>query len=335
MGEPFADPVAAVGWFGAVQSQEFAGSAWAVGQRCAGLDEAGFRAAFDAGSLLRTHVLRPTWHLVAPADLRWMQALTAPRVHAANAAYYRRSELDPATLARSGDLIGSALAGGPHLTRKELGAALAEGGVEPGDAMRLGLVMMWCELEALVCSGAMRGRQHTYALVDERIPVAATREPDDAIGELARRYFASHGPANVADFAWWSGLTKTQAGRAIAIGGRSAAEAPSPTPAPAVHLLPNFDEYVVAYQDRSALFPSAAMAQDLAGMNVLASAVVLHRGRVAGDWKRTLEGSRVRVEVNLRVALSRTAHRALEVAARRYGRFLGKPVDLESGRIDA
>ena len=190
-GARFADPVAAVAWFGAVQSQEFAGSAWGIGQRCAGLDEAGFRRVFDAGGVVRTHVLRPTWHLVTPADLRWMQALTAPRVHAANAPYYRRSELDPATLARCADVISGALAGGQELTRKELGAALAAGGIEPGDPLRLGLITMWCELEALICSGAMRGRQHTYALVDERLPEASPRERDEALGALARRYFAS------------------------------------------------------------------------------------------------------------------------------------------------
>ena len=317
-----------------MQSQDFAGSAWGIAQRCADLDEVGFRAAFDSGALVRTHVLRPTWHLVAPADLRWMQALTARRVHAANAPYHRRTELDPATLSRAADLIAGALTGGRQLTRAELASALAAGGV-PASGLRLGLIVMWCELEALICSGAMRGRQHTYALVDERIPPAPALEPDEALGELALRYFGSHGPANVADFAWWSGLTKSEAARAVDIAGETPAPPRASGPAPAVHLLPNFDEYVVAYQDRSPLFPTEAMARDLAGMNVLASAVVMHRGRIAGGWKRTIEGSRVRLTVSLRATLSQTAQRALESAARRYGRFLGKPLELESGRIDA
>jgi hypothetical protein len=288
---------------------------------------------FDAGALVRTHVLRPTWHLVAPADLRWMQALTARRVHALNAPYYKRHELDQATLSRSAALISRALTPG-HLTRAELAAVLDAGGVS-ADGQRLGLIMMWCELEAIVCSGAMRGRQHTYALVDERIPATDVLEPDEALGELARRYFTSHGPAGVADFAWWSGLTKTEAARAIEAAGEIAAPPLSSGRTPAVHLLPNFDEYVVAYQDRSTLFGSAALAGDLAGMGVLASAVILDRGRVAGGWKRTFEGSRVRLRATLRTSLSQTAERALEAAAHRYGRFLGKPVALESGRIDA
>jgi Winged helix DNA-binding domain len=337
-GARFADPVDAVGWFGAVQSQDFAGSIWGLGQRCVEhLTQADLCQVFDAGGLVRTHVLRPTWHLVAPADLRWMQALTARRVHALNAPYYKRSELDPGALSRSAELITGALQGGQQLTRAELASVLAAGGV-PAEGQRLALIMMWCELEAIVCSGAMRGRQHTYALVDERTPATAQLEPDEALGELARRYFTSHGPAGVADFAWWSGLTKTEARRAIDAAGELPAPPPSSGPAPPMHLLPNFDEYVIAYQDRSALFPTSALAAELAGMGILASAVVMERGRVVGGWRRTVEGGRVRVTASLRAALSQGSQRALESAARRYGYFLGKPVDLDStrvGRIDA
>jgi hypothetical protein len=321
-----------------VQSQEFAGSAWAVGQRCTGVDDTGFRGAFDAGRILRTHVLRPTWHLVVPADLRWMLALTAPRVHAANATYYRRSELDAPTLTRGADLICRSLAGGRQLTRTELRDVLSAGGVEPGDALRLGLIVMWCELEALICSGAMRGKQHTYALVDERIPPALGLAGDEAFGELARRYFASHGPAQIADFAWWSGLTVTEAGRAADIAGSGAPESSSgsvPGTSPTVHLLPNFDEYVVAYQDRSALFATADLARELAGMGVLSSAPVLYRGQLAGHWQRSAARGRVVLTVKLRRELGPAGQRALSAAATRYGRFLALPVELEYGRIDS
>jgi hypothetical protein len=321
-----------------VQSQEFAGSAWAVGQRCTGVDEDGFRQAFDDGRIVRTHVLRPTWHLVAPADLRWMQALTAPRVHASNATYYRRSELDTATLTRSADLICESLTSGRHLTRKEVADRLSQGGIEPGDSLRLGLIVMWCELEALICSGAMPGKQHTYALVDERVPAAGSLDRDEALAELARRYFASHGPAQTADFAWWSGLTLSEAGRAVDLAGDvlpESADESVPGTSPAVHLLPNFDEYVVAYQDRSALFATEALARDLAGMGVLSSATVLHRGQVAGQWKRSLTRGQVMLTVKLRRDLSQAGQRALSAAATRYGRFLGLPVELEYGRIDS
>jgi hypothetical protein len=319
-----------------VQSQEFAGSAWAVGQRCAGVDEAAFRRAFDDGRIVRTHVLRPTWHLVSPADLRWMQTLTAPRVHAANATYYRRSELDAATLTRSADLICRSLAGGRQLTRKELRDVLSAGGVEPGDTLRLSLIAMWCELEALICSGAMRGKQHTYALVEDRAPAAPVRGRDEALGELARRYFASHGPADIADFAWWSGLTKTEAARAGELaGGATLPSSTSSVPgtSPAVHLLANYDEYVVAYQDRSALFATEPLAREFAGMGALSSALVLYRGQIAGHWRRSQASGRVVLTASLRRDLGQAGQRALSAAATRYGRFLGLPVEVESGRI--
>ena len=320
-----------------MQSQEFAGSAWAVGQRCTGVDESAFRRAFDDGRIVRTHVLRPTWHLVSPADLRWMQSLTAPRVHAANATYYRRRELDAATLTRSADLICASLAGGRQLTRKELRDVLSEGGVEPGDTLRLSLIVMWCELEALICSGAMRGKQHTYALVDDRAPAVRVLDRDEALAELARRYFASHGPADIADFAWWSGLTKSEAVRAADLAGEAVPSPAASVPgtSPSVHLLPNYDEYVVAYQDRSALFATETLARELAGMGALSSAVVLYRGQIAGHWQRST-GRRSRRPHRVAPPGPRPGRAAGAVGScHRYGRFLGLPVEVRSGRIDA
>jgi hypothetical protein len=342
VGARFTDPVSAVSWFGAVQSQDFAGSVWGVGQRCAGVDSAALRRLFDDGAIVRTHVLRPTWHLVAPPDLRWLLALTASRVQAANAAHYRRSGLDAALLGRSADLITAALQAGRQLTRAELAEALARGGIS-ARGQRLTLIAMWCELEAIICSGAMRGRQHTYALVDVRVPATAPRERDDALGELAQRYFISHGPAQVPDFAWWSGLTLSDArlGLGLArvdltelvVDGRThycgVADPPTGAAGPQAHLLPNFDEYVVAYQDRSALFGSAAAAKEFDGITVLSSPLVVYRGRVAGRWRRTVHGDRVRVTITSPAEIGKTARRALTAAAARYGRFVGLPVELD------
>ncbi len=330
--------MSAVGWFGAVQAQDFTASLWGVGQRCADATEAGLRAAFDAGELVRTHVLRPTWHLVAPADLRWMQQLTGDRVLASMGTYLRRTELDAATLARCGDLICAALGGGRHLTRQELRDVLAADGIDASDTVRFSLIAMWCELQALICSGTMRGRQHTYALVDERLAAAPARERDEALGELAQRYFASHGPAQDADFAWWSGLTLSEARRATDIAGypdraeRAAGSVPGLSPT--VHLLPNYDEYVVAYRDRSALFASAEVPRELAGMGVLVAPVIVYRGQFAGRWKRSIERRRVVLRADLNRDLGTAGQRALAAAAARYGRFLDLPVDVVSGRIE-
>ena len=210
-GRPFASPVEVVGWLGAVQSQDYPAAKWGLAQRTRGATSAQIDRLFDEGHILRTHVLRPTWHFVAPEDLRWLLALTGPRVHAANSHYY----LDAALFRRGHAAVTRALRGGVHLTRTELAAVYRDAGIE-ASGMRLAYLLMHAELEGLVCSGPLRGKQFTYALVDERVPKAKARGLDDALAELTRRYFASHGPSQVHDFAWWSGLTLKQVQAGVA-----------------------------------------------------------------------------------------------------------------------
>ncbi|HEY0636684.1 MAG TPA: crosslink repair DNA glycosylase YcaQ family protein, partial [Pseudonocardiaceae bacterium] len=201
-------PGEVVSLLGAAQSQEFALATWSVAQRAPGLTPHDVQRAYDAGELLRTHVMRPTWHFVTPADLGLLLALTGPRVHQVNGHMYRSTGLDAALLARTDRIITDTLADGRHRTRAELAEALAAAGVE-ASSVRLAYVVMHAELEGLVCSGAMRGRQHTYALLAERAP--DTRWPadrDEALAELAVRYFTGHGPATARDLGWWSGLTR-------------------------------------------------------------------------------------------------------------------------------
>ena len=246
-------PAEIVAWFGAMQAQEYPAARWALGLRARGLDDAAVAQAFDDGAILRTHAMRPTWHFVAPADIRWMQALTGPRVQALNAYYARKNELDGKTVARSrgGDRTRRS-AGGRHRTRPELAAALGKAGI-PAAGQRLAYLMMSAELDQVICSGPRRGKQFTYALLDERAPRARVLPRDEALGELTRRYFTSHGPATLRDYVWWSGLTMKDARRGVEIAGRalvqetfgdaaragrpcSAPTAGAPRRAPAAHL---------------------------------------------------------------------------------------------------
>ncbi len=214
-GPALADPVAVVRYFGAMQAQEYAVARWAVGQRCTGADDATLRRAVDEGSIVRLHALRPTWHFVAAADVAWIQALTAPRVHTVNAFYYKQHGLDSVVVERVMPLVVELLRGGRHLTRAEIGAALATDGLDAAGP-RLAYYLMRCELEGLVGNGPVRGKQHTYALLAERGPDGLTpAAPADPLAELTRRYFASHGPATVKDFAWWSSLTVSQIRKAL------------------------------------------------------------------------------------------------------------------------
>ena len=165
------DLVGVVSWLGAVQSQDYAGAKWALSLRVSGLSDADVDRAFDTGAIVRTHILRPTWHFVAPADIRWMLALTGPRVLAGNRFYCRKSGLDEKVLARSRRVLEKALGGGKFMTRTALGAVLARAGIE-GEGQRLAYLMMDAELQQVVCSGPRAGKQFTYALLDERAPRA-------------------------------------------------------------------------------------------------------------------------------------------------------------------
>ena len=169
VGSPLPSAAAVVELLTCVQAQEWAHAVWSLGMRSDGTTHDGIVEAFDAGGLLRTHILRPTWHLVAPADIGWILAATAERVHQKNAGMYRREGVDAATTARTADLLIEVLEGGRSLTRPEIGERLAAAGIEAPVGMRLTYLVMRAELDGLIVSGPLRGQQHTYALLAERL----------------------------------------------------------------------------------------------------------------------------------------------------------------------
>ncbi|MBJ7593921.1 MAG: AlkZ family DNA glycosylase [Candidatus Dormibacteraeota bacterium] len=327
----------------AVQSQDYPAARWAVAQRTADLTGADVDDALSSGSILRTHLLRPTWHLVTPDDIRWMLALTAPRVKALMAYGYRRSGVDDAMLAKSNRIVAAALHGGP-LTRIELGDALWSEGIEPRVDNRLAHLMIGAELDGIVCSGPLRGKQHTYALLDEVVPPAPARDRATALAELASRYYASHGPATIKDFAWWSGLSTTEATtgtntaqsqvECIELEGRTYWFAPTAHPTtgrlPTGHLLPDFDEYTVAYADRTHLIDAADLHHMPNRMDVISNNVLVVNGRVVGSWKRAVEKGTVRLTITPFEQLPKRAHAAVASAAERYAAFLQLPLHLEA-----
>ena len=334
-GNPFAIPDEVVASFGAVQAQDYADAKWALGLRMRdGTDEV-IERAFAAGTILRTHVMRPTWHFVTPDDIRWLLELTAPRVHAVNAYMYRQLELDDALFSRTNEAIAKALEGGRHLTRAELGAVLAEAGIA-ADGMRLGYIVTRAELDAVVCSGARRGKQFTYALLDERAPQARRLGRDEALAELTRRYYTGHGPATLHDYVWWSGLTVADAKSGLAmvaadfeeevIDGRaywfSACVPPAPEPSLTAFLLPTYDEFLVGF----AGFDEARRGGRPVGGPVAFDAALVIDGQVAGSWKRTIKKQAVIIEVAPFAPLSAAKGEAVAVAARRYGDFVGMAV---------
>ena len=210
----FSTSAALVQWMGCIQAQDFAGGKWAIGSRIKGMTEAAVEKDFNEGRFLRTHVLRPTWHFVAPEDIRWMLKLTAPRLKAFNKNMHRNLEITPAILKRSTAIIEKALAGGKQLTRTELLLRLKKSKINTDD-IRFSFLLMDAELDGVICSGPRQGKQFTYALLEERVPPAAAKSREEALTELARRYFSSRGPATLPDFAWWGGITLSDAKKGL------------------------------------------------------------------------------------------------------------------------
>ncbi len=336
-------PAEVVRWLGAVQAQDYPAAKWAVGQRTQTASNAAVEQAYQDGTILRTHILRPTWHFVTQADLRWMLDLTAPRIKTAVAYYYRKLGLDQSTLSRGNAIIEKALQGGKHLTRTEIDPLFVQAGIisATDEPLRSLYVIGSAELEGIVCSGTPRGKQHTYALITERAPNALVLEREEALAELARRYFTSRGPATLKDYIWWSGLSGANAKAGLemikpelveeVVDGQSYWLAPSAQPnaqasVPAVHLLPNYDEYIVGYADRSAMFDPARIKKVDSRGNLLFNHTIVINGQAAGTWKRTVRKDGVEITPNLFTPLAQAEEQALAAAMARYSQFLGMPM---------
>ncbi|GIF53633.1 winged helix DNA-binding protein [Asanoa ferruginea] len=339
-GPACADPVAAVRRLGCVQAQEYAVAKWSLGQRCApGVTDADVQRLLDDGTILRTHILRPTWHFVLGEELGWIQAVTAHRVHVFNGHYNRMHGLDAATVAATTKVITDALRGGNHLTRNELSAALADAGFS-ATGNKLAYVVMFAELDGLIANGVQRGKQHTYALVEERVPAPRRLDPKEGLAELTRRYFTSHGPATIKDFAWWSSLTVAEIKRGIAacgaaltsaeVNGRtlwSAADAPPPAPPPPAALLQGYDEYVVAYSDTKFAYNLAgASAKPGQYTENMMFHPIAFDGQIGAFWRRKAAPKRIAVEIDLLVDPTTRQREALKAEIDRYEAFAGLPV---------
>ena len=322
-----------------MQAQEFDPAKWALGLRLPeATTAASIQAAFDAGRILRTHVMRPTWHFVAAPDIRWMLELTAPRVHRTISHYCRRLGLDTALCIRAAGILERALEERP-LTRRELGTQLGRAGIAAA-GVPLAMLTIFAELEGVICSGPRRGKEQTYAQLAGRAPSAKRMPRDESLAELSARYFRSHGPATVRDFVWWSGLSTADARRGLEINrarpdivdGKTywtlgSAQRPGES-AQAAHLLPIYDEYLVSYRDRDAVPHGPTTVPSRSRGLVTFQHAVVFEGQVAATWRVTRGADRVVVEIIPLRKLTSVARDRLGQAAERYSRFVGSTVEL-------
>jgi hypothetical protein len=332
----FRTPAEVVAWLGAMQSQDYPGAKWAIGLRAPVTDRDVDRAC-DEGAIVRTHILRQTWHFVARADIRWMLALSGPRVNAVSAHYSRKMELDERTFTRSRDVFQRSLRDGAYKTRPELGAALRRAGIV-ASGIRLAFLTLRAELDAVICNGPRRGKELTYALFDERVAAAKPVDRDDALTRLAMRYFSSHGPATLKDYVWWSGLTMRDAKAGIDLAGASLSRddvdgftywstggsAPKPPLSTVAHLLPNYDEYLIAHKDRH-LVVSRGSGDGVTRIKDPFVHHVVVDGRLAGSWTRVVTDRAVTVECAAYVRPDQETRDAIDAAVARLGRFMERP----------
>lgn len=339
----FEHPKDLVAWMGAIQAQDYPMSKWAVGTRLQTPTLQTVNAALQRGEILRTHVMRPTWHLVVAEDIRWMLSLTAPRLTAAYNSYAKGRGLDitPQLYEQNKSLIIKILEGNKSLTRQEIETALIQTGRIQADnevdKMYVKYSIERAEVEGVVCSGIDKGNKPTYALLDERVPPVPELHKEEALARLAERYFKSHSPASLNDFTWWSGLTISEARQAIGLIEKELItdrftdqklyvhESLKETVTPqenALHLLPSFDEYLISYKDRTAVLQPEHHPKAFNNFGTFYP-VILHKGKIVGNWNKVTRKGVLTVETSFFDPKTRINQKLLEKAAKRYLHFMG------------
>jgi len=329
-----------VDWMGAMQAQDYGMAKWAIGARLPNATDLVVETAINNGEIIRTHILRPTWHFVSADDIYWMLALRAAPIKASLRTRHKQLGLSETIIAKSNLILGNVLRGGKSLTREELLPVLSKAGI-PLDENRASHLLVRAELDGLVCSGAIKGRKLTYALLEERVPKTDIPTRDEALAKLAKKYFSSHGPATLADFAWWSGLSVADAMHALemvklnfnseTIEAQTYWFANSPslhqTDNEAAYLLPAFDEVIISYKDRRAALPFENFSKAVSDNGIFRPMVVVN-GQVTGRWKRSIKKGKVMVETELFQAPDQSTIRLIEDAAIPYGKFVGMETEI-------
>ncbi|GAA2168549.1 MULTISPECIES: winged helix DNA-binding domain-containing protein [Glycomyces] len=342
-GERFATPLDAFRHLGAVQSQEYQPSKLTPAMRTRpDADGQAFASVetvddlIDKGAVVRTHVLRTTWHTVPVEDLRMMLAAGGERVRNLMGTNNRAWGLDDATLGRGAEVLAAATAGGRHLTREEASEALAAAGVADPTSTRLIHLLMHAELESAIVSGTPKGGKQTYANFDERV-LAGSIAQDDAIRALAERFFASRGPATLKDFTRWATLKVSDAKAAVdglglqelRVGERVLYYTQEPPAerdsAPVVDFVQGFDEMICAYTDSKEFVLHHSVPRTRFPGRARFTSVILLDGQVIGSWKATPKKESVLIETWRVRGFTAAEIAALRRGADRLRAWYGKP----------
>jgi hypothetical protein len=336
----FKTPKEIVSWMGAMQAQDYIMAKWAVGVRLKNQSEKSIEEAIDRGEILRTHVLRPTWHFVSPDDIYWMTKLTAAKIKSSLKSRHKQLEITDSILKKTIGIIEKEMAGGVSLTRNDLAQKFRDKGIKT-DENRLSHILFCAEFEGIICSGPIKENRPTYALLSHRVPKKKDLGREESLAELAKRYFTSHAPATVQDFSWWSNLSLTEIRGAVdsiksdfttedTVKGKYLLPASfswNKNPNSSVHLLPAYDEFLISYRDRSSSLNDMHNKKTISSNGIFFPVVVIN-GQVSGLWQRTIQKNKLIVTVNTFKEQGKTIKNQIEKKAAEYGRFLDKETDV-------
>lgn len=341
----FQTPKQLVSWMGAMQAQDFNQAKWAIGVRMPHLKEDQIEDAFNRGEIFRTHLMRPTWHFVSADDIYWMLELTSPQIKAVLNSRHRELGITEFLVNKCYLVIEDAINSSEHqaLTRDELLEALDHAGI-PTDLQRASHFMLRAEIDGIVCSGPIKAKKQTYALLSKRVPVRKTLTKEEALAKLAKNYFMSHGPATLADFTWWSGLSVTEARKGlesikndfvsvkIASDTYWVTESSSKTvkTSDSVFLLPAYDEFLISYKDRSASITIENHKKAISS-NGIFRPVVLVNGQISGLWKKVIKKDRIVVETEYFRPHNKAEEQSITKAATLLSNFAGKKTEIRLG----
>ena len=331
-----------VGWMGAIQSQDYGMSKWALGVRLPGSTEKSIESAINSGEIIRTHVMRPTWHLVSAEDVYWMLDLTVRQIKAIQKARDKVLQLEESIYEKSNYIIENALQGGKQLSRDELAFELETANI-PTDYNKVSHFLMRAEIEGIICSGRTKNNKNTYTLLSDRVPVVKRLSREESSSLLAFRYFMSHGPATIEDFIWWSGLPISESRKALeAIKSNLVSERVEnqtfwfsnslSIPEPdrnTVFLLPAYDEFIISYRDRTASLPFK-MHHKAVSSNGIFRPIIVVNGQVVGLWRKTTQKDKIRLETNLFQPVSNTIKSLIEDASAQYGDYLNREIEVKT-----
>ncbi|MBB4800972.1 hypothetical protein HNP37_001011 [Flavobacterium nitrogenifigens] len=334
-------PQEVVKHFGAMQAQDYAMAKWAIGSRCNSTEKE-IEEAINSGKIIRTHILRPTWHFVSPDDIYWMLELSAPQLRKLAISGAKKFNVNENKLRQMNKSIEKLLTGNNHLTRPEI---MQELGVKKtaSDNFLGAAIMMNAELDGLVCNGEMKGKQITYALLEERVKKPNTSlTKEEALAKLAQRYFESHGPATLLDFSWWSGFAPTICQKAI-----NAIELQlnkitidnqqywfkkevfsKDNFREGVHFLPAFDEILISYKTREASFSGDHQSKTFTN-NGIFKPIILENGKVIGIWKRTFKKDHVKIETEFFNETEKHKKEVLFEAIKDFEKYLEMKITIE------